>query len=669
MSATALPGEGSQPLPRSAFRTGLLLIAALALLVAIEASVLFLLRALGPLTTLILAVPAALGAVLAFRAAELERRRSRATAEALARTKREADRREEEAERRAAEWTRAELTPTIQDLRTALDQERDRASTLEETRDVQSRWLDELRNQVFERESRGGALADTEDVPALVLRIAMALLEARKGLLLLSRDGDQRLRVGAWEGFDHDPTDSAIAERFGTEVVEKGRVVREEDGPKIDASARTPADEEIENLVAIPIYILDQFMGVVVCANGEGGFSEHDEEVLLSLGGHAGVFLRNAKLRGEVRNAYLSTVHVLADAMEAKDGSLRGHCDEVAQYASSVADRLGLEPDRRERIVFASLLHDVGKIGITERILLKPAPLTVEEFNVVKLHPRIGYRLLQQVPALDAIAPAILHHHERFDGQGYPSGLKGEEIPIDARIICIADCFSAMTSDRPYRPAMPLERACEELQQGAGRHFDPEIVKLFIDEVNRRPPRQDRAGSFASALDDPELEARRLPEEVVLGQHAVTLVDNVTMLYSHRYFQEAVATESQRASVQGSPFAVVLVELEGLGRINREDGFATGDSALQGAAAVLLDIAAEADGVAARFGGSMLALLLPRAGEEEADRLAGGVAGRIDGKLHARTAVATWRPGDAPAAVVDRALRRVRTGDLTSHCS
>ena len=189
--------------------------------------------------------------------------------------------------------------------------------------------------------------------------------------------------------------------------------------------------------------------------------------------------------RYELRSSYLATVQMLADAMAARDASLRGHCNEVADYAGAVADRMGLDPREREEVVFGSLLHDVGKIGVSDGILLKPGPLSDEEFDVVKLHPLMGHRIVKRVPLLDPIALGILHHHERFDGTGYPSGLRGKHIPREARIIAVADAFSAMVSDRPYRRRMSLGEACAELERGSGTQFDPEIVRLFLDEVCR----------------------------------------------------------------------------------------------------------------------------------------------------------------------------------------
>ena len=169
----------------------------------------------------------------------------------------------------------------------------------------------------------------------------------------------------------------------------------------------------------------------------------------------------DSRLHGELRSAYLGTVRVLADAIEAKDPYMRGHSEKVARYVAAVAARLELEHERREELLFGSLLHDVGKIGISERILLKPGRLTPEEFDDVKLHPRIGHRMVGGIPALADIAPADPAPPRALRRHRLPDGLVGENIPLEARIIGVADSFSAMIADRPYsaRPARPPRRA------------------------------------------------------------------------------------------------------------------------------------------------------------------------------------------------------------------
>src|SRR4051794_36753976 len=424
------------------------------------------------------------------------------------------------------------------DVHDELERSREREARLQSARETERAWNRELRNQVVEMHKQRGLLGDTHDMRALVLHIAVTLLEAEKGILLSrgDADGDGDLDVVCAEGFENDPRESALAQRFANRVIERDKTIRE-DGHEVGEEDGTAADREIDNLVAIPIYIQDDFHGVVVCANKDGGFHEYDDDVLVALGDHAGAVLENGRLRGDLRTAYVSTVRLLAEAIEAKDPFLRGHSDEVSEYVSAVADKLGIERKRREQLVFGSLLHDVGKIGISERILLKPARLTEEEFGIIKLHPRIGYRLIDRVDALRPIAPAILHHHERWDGAGYPDGLAAEEIPLEARIVAVADSFSAMTADRPYRGPMSLDQAWAEPERCAGTRSAPGVGRIFAGGGRcRRAPRGE--SPLEGALRAPQIEEQRSGAEPLLGYGPLAVTDNLTLLYTPRYFHE-----------------------------------------------------------------------------------------------------------------------------------
>jgi diguanylate cyclase (GGDEF)-like protein len=314
--------------------------------------------------------------------------------------------------------------------------------------------------------------------------------------------------------------------------------------------------------------------------------------------------------------------------------------------------------DRREReeLVFGSLLHDVGKIGISERILLKPGPLTAHERSLIELHPRIGFRIVEQVPALRGVAPAILHHHERFDGDGYPGKLTGEEIPLAARIIAVVDAFSAMTSDRPYRNAMRTEEALTELEANAGTQFDPEIVRLFTDEVRRGPRDSDTAEYLVAALSDPEIAQRRSGDEPRLGFDSYSLTDNLTMLYCHRRFHEVAEAEAKRATLQGKPFAVILVELNDLPAINRDQGYAAGDEAIRSVALAVQAAALSCGGTAARYSGRRLGVVVPRAGQAEAEKCLDDIKDELNSEIQVRCTCVVWRPGQSGQDVVDRAI-------------
>lgn len=411
-------------------------------------------------------------------------------------------------------------------------------------------------------------------------------------------------------------------------------------------------DDEIDNLVAIPIYLQDEFSGVLVCANNPEGFEDYDDEVLLAVGDQAGATLHNSRLQGELRTSYLATVTVLAEAIEVKDPLVRGHSEEVSGYVASVANQLDIPSDRREEVVFGSLLHDVGKIGISERILLKPAKLTPEERAVVELHPRIGYRLVQQVPALRSIAPAILHHHEHYDGSGYPSGLRGEQIPLEARLISVTDSFSAMVSERPYRDPMTPEEACKELENCAGTQFDPEIVRIFVEEVRRNPLALKKEALHAG---DPELEVLLQGREPVLGQGSLTIIDNLSLLYTRRHLHESARAAAQQSAVQGQSFSVLLTELTGIGKINRLHGYATGDEEIRTAARTVEQAAARLGGTAYRYGGNRLAVLMPGLDETSANLLADEISRDLPEPAKPRVAAATWNPGDTGEDVINRA--------------
>lgn len=192
-------------------------------------------------------------------------------------------------------------------------------------------------------------------------------------------------------------------------------------------------------------------------------------------------------------------IYALAVAVEAKDPYTRGHSERVADYSVKLAAALGFPPSQCDAIHGAALLHDIGKIGISGSILRKPGYLTALEFQHIKKHPIIGERICASLKFAQEILPIIRHHHENYDGKGYPDGLKGEKIPITARIVAVADAFDAMTSDRPYRTGMSPHEALEILESGAGHHWDPRLVPVFVRLIQEQlqDPKRD-TGVFPS---------------------------------------------------------------------------------------------------------------------------------------------------------------------------
>ncbi|GBC91564.1 Cyclic di-GMP phosphodiesterase response regulator RpfG [bacterium HR15] len=189
---------------------------------------------------------------------------------------------------------------------------------------------------------------------------------------------------------------------------------------------------------------------------------------------------RTRDLQEEVQRSYRATLEALLAALDTRDTETEGHSERVAAYTMLIAHRLDLPGEELPHIERGALLHDIGKIGVPDHILYKPGPLTPDEWEIMKQHPVIGYRMCMKVEMLRPAAPIVLHHHERWDGKGYPHGLSGEEIPLGARIFAIADTLDAMTSDRPYRKALSFAQAREEIERCAGTQFDPELVKVFL---------------------------------------------------------------------------------------------------------------------------------------------------------------------------------------------
>ena len=190
----------------------------------------------------------------------------------------------------------------------------------------------------------------------------------------------------------------------------------------------------------------------------------------------------------EIRDLFFGSVSALSQAIDAKDGFTRGHADRVSRIAGAIARELGVPEREIEQIELAGLLHDIGKIGVEDRILMKPARLEPDETALMRRHPIYGASILEPSAALRPLVPIVLHHHENYDGSGYPEGLKGEDIPLGSRVIIVADAYEAMTSDRIYRKAIGHEKAMEQLNRYKGVQFDPSVVRALDQLLQKRGP-------------------------------------------------------------------------------------------------------------------------------------------------------------------------------------
>jgi putative nucleotidyltransferase with HDIG domain len=244
---------------------------------------------------------------------------------------------------------------------------------------------------------------------------------------------------------------------------------------------------KLRNTLAMPLKTPDKLLGIIQVANklNQGKYSSEDIDLLNILSSQLAFVIQNADLFSNLQKAYIDTLSALTGAIDAKDSYTRGHSERVAELSIKLAEECNVPSSEIENIKLGGLLHDIGKIGIPEAVLNKPGRLNDEEFNIIKSHPDLGLHILGKVEFLEHIVPIIRHHHERYDGKGYPGGLKGENIPLLARIVSVVDTFDAMTTNRPYRKALTIEESLVEIDRCSGSQFDPDIAAKFIKMVRR----------------------------------------------------------------------------------------------------------------------------------------------------------------------------------------
>lgn len=242
------------------------------------------------------------------------------------------------------------------------------------------------------------------------------------------------------------------------------------------------------SILSVPLMFRDKVVGVVQLINKvDGGvFNRHDLECARMMAIPIATALVNARLFKDLEQTFMETSLALADAIEKRDRYTAGHTRRVTKYSLMIADRIGIEPAERKWLALSGILHDIGKIGVRDKILNKEGPLERDEFEKMKEHTILGAEIVQKISSLSKVIDGILFHHEKLDGTGYPHGLKGDEIPLFARIIAVADTYDAMTTDRPYRKGMSSAAATAELKRNAGTQFDPEIVEAFLAAVKER---------------------------------------------------------------------------------------------------------------------------------------------------------------------------------------
>lgn len=327
---------------------------------------------------------------------------------------------------------------------------------------------------------------DPKRLLKLIVDIAVKETRADKVCLALIDDATGKLNVKEFYGLS--PNFVRDFENIYSADI-AGLIFKDKKPFLITPGVRLPHEfekvREIEGVssgVYVPLTIRGNIIGLLCISRTgtEHPFTPSEVELVSVLSGQAAAAIENARLYEKLEQSYLSVMVALSCVVEARDLYTDKHMKDIAEYSVEIANKLGLSDNDIENIRKAALLHDIGKISVPDHILMKPGKLSEEEMEVIKKHPANGAKIIEPVEPLKHATKIIKHHHECYNGTGYPEGLRGKDIPLGARIIAVADAFGAMTTNRPYRRALSIGDAVKELKKCAGKQFDPHLVEIFI---------------------------------------------------------------------------------------------------------------------------------------------------------------------------------------------
>lgn len=347
---------------------------------------------------------------------------------------------------------------------------------------------------------------ETESLFKLIVRTSMETLRAQIGYIILYSEEDREMMITTLIGHDGlSPSGTILPmspSSVSSWVIENRKPLLIADinqAPEFDRLSSM--GYERKTLICAPLIVKNEIIGTITVVNKiDNSTYNHEElELFSTIAAQASIAIKNAKLYDEQQKTYLNTIQALVSAIEASDSYTRGHSERVTYYSLELAKKLELPQDRLKIIERAAILHDIGKIGIDLTLLHKEGRLTAEDINDLQQHPTIGMKILEPIEFLQDVRLCIGQHHERYDGHGYPNSIPAAELLLESRILAIADAFDAMTSDRPYRKALPVEVAINELYSNAGSQFDPELVPHFVELLKDSQFQNSRQRNAATA--------------------------------------------------------------------------------------------------------------------------------------------------------------------------
>jgi putative nucleotidyltransferase with HDIG domain len=353
--------------------------------------------------------------------------------------------------------------------------------------------IEEELSLLFELSEKIASIRDEYKIAKEIVDAANRFLNANTAALLLVDEDSQALRVRYAFGISLKEAEGYVIrkeESVSGWVWAKNEMAAVNDLAQNTWFKRLNKESYISGaFVSIPLSVQNEVVGVLTVADKKNGgaFKQDDVAFITNVARIAAISFHNLKLYRTLEKSYLDTITTLAVTLDARDPYTQRHSENVTFYAQSIAEAMGLSSRDKELIRHAGLLHDVGKIAVRDSVLLKEGPLSAEEFEQIKQHAPKGEEITKPLGFLQEASSLIRHHHERFDGKGYPDGLSGERIELGARILAVADTFDAMMTDRPYRKALTLEKAVEELIKCKSAQFDPYVVDCFMKALFEKP--------------------------------------------------------------------------------------------------------------------------------------------------------------------------------------
>ncbi len=334
------------------------------------------------------------------------------------------------------------------------------------------------------------SIIETDELMKLIIRTTAELIQVEKGSIHLAKNGSETLSLLYQRGIGVEASAQPAAQLHPLykELLDEVR--------QVFVNAGMNDTHGFSSVMGVPLTMKGQIIGGMLLEQKSDGseFTQDEMEVLLTLSNQAMVAIENAWLYETVKTNYFGTIQSLVNALEASDRYTKGHSERVKFLSLELAKYVGLDYKELEILEHAAILHDIGKIGIDSMVLNKTDKLSSNEFSLIRAHPIIGDEILGPIGTLEGVRTTILQHHERYDGGGYPYGIAGDEISLKARILTVVDVFDAMLTDRPYRRALPLSHALDELRKGAGTQFDPFVVNAFLEMLYLRETLLQEAG-------------------------------------------------------------------------------------------------------------------------------------------------------------------------------